>query len=221
MKPGTTIYKNVTIGKGTILEEPVILGKPPRGREEGELSLVIGDNCIIRPFTTIYSGTTVGNHFQTGQGVSIREDNIIGDNVSIGTNSVLEFGNRIANNVRIHTDCFLEWVTIEDDVFIGPHVVFTDDPHPMKCPKFKECVGGATVKRLAKIGANATILPGVTIGENAFVGAGSVVVSDVPQNTVVVGNPARALKRINELSCRKGYFKRAYLWPPYSSDQTL
>ena len=72
-------------------------------------------------------------------------------------------------------------VTVEDDVFIGPQVVFTDDPHPMNCPRYRDCKGGAVVRRLARIGANATILPGVTIGENALVGAGAVVVDDVPR----------------------------------------
>ena len=211
------IYKNVSIGKGTIVEPPVILGKPPRGKRDGELLLSIGEDCLIRPFTTIYAGTAIGNNVQTGQGVSIREDNVIGDNVSIGTDCVLEFGNRIGNHVRIHTGCFLEWVTIEDDVFIGPHVAFTDDPHPMKCPKFKDCVGGARVKRLAKIGANVTVLPGVVIGENALVGAGSVVVADVPPGSVVVGNPARRIKKVKDLTCFKGFFDRPYAWPPYAN----
>lgn len=210
------IYPNVVVGKGTRLEAPVILGKPPRGRTEGELPLLIGENCVIRPFTVIYAGTTLGSGVQTGQCVSIREDNLIGDGSSIGTTSVLEFGNRIGKNVRIHSGCFLEWVTVEDDVFIGPHVVFTDDPHPMRCPKFSECLGGATVKRLAKIGAHATLLPGVVIGEGALVGAGSVVVKDVPAGAVVAGNPARVIKKVSELKCVKGYFERPYFWPPYA-----
>ena len=121
----------------------------------------------IRPFTTIYGGTVIGDRFQTGQGVSIREDNVIGDDVSIGTNAVLEAGNRIGNRVRIHTGCFLELVTVEDDVFIAPNVVFADDPHP-PCPSYEECVGGAVVKQGARIGSNATILPGVVIGREAL-----------------------------------------------------
>ena len=102
-------------------------------------------------------------------------------------------------------------------MFVGPNVVFTDDPHPMGCDHYTECRRGATVRRLARIGANSTILPGVVIGENSLVGAGSVVVHDVPDGTVVVGNPARVIRRVDELVCEPGYYDRPYVWPPYSA----
>jgi len=211
------IHENVRIGVDTQIEPPSILGMPPRGKQPGEMELVIGNHGIIRPFTTIYSGNRIGDYFQTGQGASIREDNVIGDHSSVGTNAVLEFGNRIGDRVRIHSCCFLEMVTVEDDVFIGPNVVFTDDPHPMNCPKYKECLGGVTVKRLARIGANCTLLPGVVIGENSLIGAGSVVIKDVPPNSVVAGNPAKVIKGIEELKCFPGFFEKPYSWPPYES----
>ena len=164
-------------------------------------------------------GGLEGRHdLQTGQGASVREDNVVGDDVSIGTNAVLEFGNRIGDRVRIHSGCFLELVTIGDDVFVGPNVVFTDDPHPMNCPDYRDCRGGAKVQRLARIGANATILPGVVIGENALVGAGSVVVEDVPAGMVVAGNPARVIKAVTDLTCSIGRHERPYLWAPYTGE---
>jgi len=210
------IYPGVSLGRDAILQRPIVLGIPPRGRSSGELPLVIGDQAIIRPFTTIYAGNTIGDRFQTGQGVSIRENNIIGDEVSIGTNAVLESGNRIGNRVRIHTNCFLEMVTIGNDVFIGPHVVFVDDPHPMKCPHFEECLGGAVVEDLVRIGSNSTIMPGLRLGRNSLIGAASLVLKDVPADSVVAGHPARVLKQISELTCVKGFLAKPYSWPPYA-----
>ncbi len=214
---GVQIYPNVEIGEGATLEPPLVLGKPPRGKAPGEQRLVIGANAVIRPFTTIYAGTTIGDSFQTGQGVSIREDNEIGNGVSIGTNSVLEFGNRIGQGSRIHSGCFLEMTIIEDHVFVGPHVVFTDDPHPMGCPRYKECLGGVTVRSLAKIGANCTLLPGVVVGKGSLIGAGSVVVKSIPDGMVAAGNPAEVLKKIEDLKCYPGFFERPYVWEPYQS----
>lgn len=212
---GVRVYANVRLGADCDLQAPCIVGKPPRGAGEGERTLTIGAGAVVRPFTTIYAGSLIGARLQTGQGASIREDNQLGDDVSVGTNAVLEFGNRIGNRVRIHSGCFLELVTIEDDVFVGPNVVFTDDPHPMNCPRYEECKSGAVVRRLARIGANSTILPGVEIGENAFVGAGSVVVHDVPAGAVAAGSPARVIKQVSDLECAPGWFARPYVWPPY------
>jgi acetyltransferase-like isoleucine patch superfamily enzyme len=201
----------LSLGKGTVVEPPCILGKAPRGATQSECMLTVGDDGLIRPFTTIYAGSIIGNRFQTGQGVSIREGNVIGDDVRIGTNAVLEAGNKIGDRVRIHTGCFLECVTVEDDVFIAPRVTFADDPHP-PCPRYTECCGGAFVERGAKIGANSTILPGVRIGAGALVGAGSVVTKDVPAGAVVAGNPARVLGKVAELECFGGLFERPYEW---------
>lgn len=205
------IYKNVKLGKNVVLEKNIVVGKPPRGKKEGELPTLIGDNSVIREFTIIYAGSKLGKNCQTGHGALIREENEIGNKVSVGTNTTLEPGNKLGNNIRIHSGCFMENVRVEDNVFIGPGVVFADDPHPA-CPRFKECVGGARVRKNAVIGANSTILPGVEIGTNSLIGAGSVVTKDVPANSVVVGNPARVVKKIKELKCFKGFYKKPYEW---------
>jgi len=208
------IYKNVHIGKNCNIDSFVILGEPPLNKRDGELPLEIGMNSIIRSFTTIYAGNKIGNNFATGQNVSIRENNIIGDNVIIGSSSTIEVDNIIGNGTHIHSGCFLEMTKVGENVFIGPNVVFTDDPHPM-CPRYKECRGGAILEDLVKIGANCTILPGVRVGRNSLIGAGSVVVKDVPPGEVYAGNPAKFLKKIEDLKCEKGFFDRPYLWEPY------
>ncbi|HEY9844100.1 MAG TPA: acyltransferase [Candidatus Obscuribacterales bacterium] len=207
-----TLYPNLEWDEAsTILEPYVILGQPPRGREAGELSLIIGPDSRIRSFTVIYAGSRFGARLQTGHHVMVREDNEVGDDVSIGTSATLEYGNRIGSRVRIHSGCFLERATIEDDVFLGPNVVFTDDPHPI-CPRYQDCKRAAHIEAFARIGANTTLLPGVRIGRNSLIGAGSVVAHDIPAGMVAAGNPARVIKKIEELTCWPGFFERPYIW---------
>lgn len=211
LQAGVKIFENVEVGKDCAIYPPSVMGMPPKGKKEGDFALKIGSGAIIRPFTTLYAGSTIGRNLRTGQCVTIREENNIGDDVSIGTGSSVEFGNIIGDRVRIHSICFLEMVVIEEDVFIGPGVVFADDPHP-PCPKFRECVGGARVGKGARIGAGCTILPGVSIGAGSLIGAGSVVTRDVPPGSVVAGNPAKVVKRLDELKCQKGFYPRPYSW---------
>jgi acetyltransferase-like isoleucine patch superfamily enzyme len=205
------VHPNVEIGEGTVLEPGVILGAPPRGAEPGDLPTRIGAGGRIRSGTVIYAGVTIGARFSSGHGALVREDNVIGDDCSVGTHAVLEPGNRIGDGTRVHSHCFLEHVTLGRRVFLGPGVVFTDDPHPA-CPRYLECVLGALVADDAAVGANATILPGVRIGEGALVGAGSVVTRDVPPGTVVAGSPATLKKEVRALTCHTGLFPRPYAW---------
>jgi acetyltransferase-like isoleucine patch superfamily enzyme len=205
------VYANVEIGHDTILEPGVIVGMPPRGRQAGELPTRIGPGGHVRSGTVIYAGAVIGARVNTGHGAMIREDNVIGDDCSIGTHAVLEPGNRVGDRTRIHSQCFLEHVTLGERVFLGPGVVFTDDPHPM-CPRYLECVLGATVEADASIGGNATILPGVRIGAGSLVGAGSTVTRDVAPGTVVAGNPAKHVKEVSDLVCFTGLFERPYVW---------
>jgi acetyltransferase-like isoleucine patch superfamily enzyme len=193
------IYRGVELGEGSVIEDYSIVGTPPRGKKDGELATVIGAGAVIRSHSVIYAGNTIGKNFQTGNKVNIRESNRIGDNVSIGTLSVVEHHVEIADNVRIHTQVFIpEFSVLEEGCWIGPNVVFTNAKYPLS-PGVKDQLAGPVIKRGAKIGANSTLLPGVVIGENALVGAGSVVVDDVPPGAVVVGNPARVIRQISEL----------------------
>jgi acetyltransferase-like isoleucine patch superfamily enzyme len=193
------ILEGVKLGPDSIVEDYCILGVPPRGQKAGDLQTIIGANAHIRSHTVIYAGNKIGNHFQTGNKVNIREFNEIGNNVSIGTLSVIEHHVQIGNNVRIHSQVFIpEYSILEEGAWLGPNVVLTNAKYPLS-PDVKENLKGPVIKKGAKIGANATNLPGVVIGENALVGAGSVVVHDIPDGAVVVGNPARIIKYISEL----------------------
>jgi acetyltransferase-like isoleucine patch superfamily enzyme len=194
-----TVHENVTLGEGTVIEEFCIVGCPPRGMRPGELPTTIGAAALLRSHTVIYAGNVIGQNFQTGNKVNIRESNRIGNNVSVGTLSVIEHHVEIADNVRIHSQAFIpEFSVLEEGCWIGPHVVLTNARFPLS-PGVKDRLKGPLVRKGAKIGANATLLPGVVIGENALVGAGAVVVHDVPAHCVVVGNPARVIRQLDEL----------------------
>ncbi len=201
------IYKNVKIGRKAEIDEYVIIGKPPRGKKIGELPTRIGDNAVIRSHSIIYAGVRIGDNLETGHSVMIRENCTIGHDVRVGTQSIIENNNRIGNHVRIHSRAFIpQNCTIEDEVWIGPNAVLTNDPHP-PCAK---CMRGPELKRGSKIGANSTLLPFVVIGERALVGAGAVVVEDVPPESVVAGVPARVLKKIGDLKCQFEIVEKPY-----------
>jgi acetyltransferase-like isoleucine patch superfamily enzyme len=204
------VFANVELGDDVQVGDFCVIGQPPRGKAEGELATIIGPRSTIRSHTVIYAGNVIGARFATGHAVMIREENRIGDDVSIGSHTVVEHHVSIGDGVRIHSQAFIpEYSVLEDGCWIGPSVVLTNALHPL-CPRAKECLKGATVKRGAKIGANATLLPDITIGEQALVGAGSVVVDDVPPGAVVAGNPARVIKQISDLDCPYDLVERPY-----------
>jgi len=193
------IYPGVQIGENCEIGPFVLLGVLPRGKREGEVITVIGPGAVIRSHSIVYAGNRIGANFQTGHGAVIREENEIGDNVSIGTGSVVEHHVTIGDGVRIHSQAFIpEFSILEPECWIGPNVVITNAKYP-RSPLVKENLKGALVRRGAKIGANATLLPGIEIGANALVGAGSTVTKDVPADAVVAGNPARIIKTMSEL----------------------
>lgn len=188
---------------------PCVLGHPTSNANQAPL--VLGEGTIIRAYAVLYQGATLGSQVHVAHGAIIREDNVVGDEASIGAQVLLWPRNRIGARTRIQAGSFLEGSVLGDDVFCGPHVTFTDDPHP-PCPSYLQCVGGAKVGNGTSIGGNATLLPGVTIGEKALVGAGSVVTRDVVAGDVVAGVPARVIGKRAELNCFANIYEHAYEW---------
>lgn len=133
----------------------------------------VGDGTRIWAFAHVLPGAAIGADSNICDGVFVENDVVIGDRVTIKCGVQVWDG-----------------VTLEDDVFIGPNATFTNDIFP-RSKQYPESFGRTVVKQGASIGANSTILPGLTIGAGAMVGAGSVVTRDVPENAIVVGNPAR------------------------------
>jgi acetyltransferase-like isoleucine patch superfamily enzyme len=197
------VSDGVALGVGCIIEAYVVLGGWSSPEAEGE-SLVIGDGARIRSHSVIYAGSTIGDGLQTGHGVLIREGNTIGDRVSVGSHAVVEHHVVIGHGVRLHSNVFVpEFSVIDDDAWIGPNVVFTNARYP-RSAGVKESLVGPHIETRAKVGANATLLPGVRVGQDALVGAGAVVIADVRSGDVVVGNPARTVGRIDDLPAYAG-----------------
>jgi len=189
------IYPGVTLGKNAVIEDFCIIGAP-FGGQQGQPT-VIGDDALIRSHTVIYAGNVIGSHFQTGNKANIRELNSIGNNVSIGTLSVIEHHVHIEDDVRIHSQVFVpEYSILKRGAWLGPQVTLTNAKFP-KHPDAKNDLRGVVVGENAKIGANATILPGVSLGSGSLVGAGSVVTKDVKPGEIVKGSPAVGFRQIH------------------------
>ncbi len=136
----------------------------------------VGEGTVIRDYVNLY-GCKIGQDCKIAAYVEIQRGVVIGDRCKVEAFAFIPSG-----------------VTIKDEVFIGPHVVFTNDLHPRAVGEWE--VVPTLVEKGASIGAGAVIVCGITIGENAMVGAGSVVTKDVPAGVLVVGNPAKVVKRI-------------------------
>ncbi|MCX9011800.1 MAG: DapH/DapD/GlmU-related protein [Candidatus Methanoperedens sp.] len=158
---------------------------------------VIGDDAVIRSNSIIYTNVETGNNLRTGHNALVREDTIIGDDVLIGTNTIIDGRTVIGNNISIQGNVYIPLnVTIEDNVFIGPCAVLTNDKYPVRK---KSDLKGPVLRKGASIGANATLLPGVEIGEGAMVAAGALVTKDVPPWKLAMGAPARIVDLPDDL----------------------
>lgn len=200
---------DVELGRGARIDEGVRLGYET-GRAIEWRGVRIGKDAVIRSGSVIYQGVTIGDGFQTGHGVVVREENVIGDGVSIWNNTTIDYGCRIGNHVKLHCNIYVAQFTIlEDDVFMAPGVTIANDIHP-GCKFSAECMRGPVLRRGAQIGVNVTILPYVEIGEGSLIGSGSVVTRDIPPRSVAYGNPARVVRRVEELRCTTGITERPY-----------
>ncbi len=184
-------YGRNTLGPNARIYEPVTIGFPSRDRIgcENFRGAIIGRNALIRPGTTIYCDVEIGDDFRCGHQVLIRERTRIGDRVAVGTATVIEGDTTVGNDVRIQSLAFIPTKTvIGNGVFIGPHAALTNDRYP---PLGRPELRGPVLEDRSVIGANATVLAGIIIGEGACVAAGAVVTRDVPPRKLAIGVPAQ------------------------------
>ena len=207
------IYDNVIIEENTFIGPFSIIGEPTYSYYDYDNGYIfsetrIGSNSIIRSHSVIYSDVLIGKNFQTGHKVVIREKSIIGENCRIGTSSDIQGYCSIGNYVSLHSSVIIgQKSKIDDFVWIFPNVVLTNDPNPPSNELY-----GITIKKYAVIATGSIILPGIEIGENAVVGAFSLVKKDVPSGMLVVGYPAKEICPANKIIDRKTH-KKAYPWP--------
>ncbi len=191
------VHDNVLIRRGTIVNDNAVLGRVPQvagiiqRKPRPDLArLEIGTNCVIGANAVLYIGTKIGNHTLIGDLACIREECKIGNQVVVGRGVMMNYNIEIRDRARImDASHFGGDMVVEEDVFIGPHVCSANDNaiglHPGGMRQ------GPHICRGASIGIGAILLAGITIGEQAIVGAGAVVLEDVPARKIVMGMPAK------------------------------
>lgn len=202
----TIVYENVVIGEGTEIGSHCEIGIPtPLG--DGT-PLRIGKNSVIRSHSIFYEGSSFKDKLTTGHRVTVRELTRAGYGFQIGTLCDIQGHCKMGDYVKFHSNVHVgQHTTIENYVWVFPYVVFTNDPHPPS-----DVMQGVTVKSYAAIATMSTILPGVTIGEGALIGACSAVTKDVADNRVAVGNPATDMGETSRIKLKDGTNRSAYPW---------
>lgn len=195
----TIVRRGVTLGADSFVGVNCILGEYQmdfcRDRRPHDHPLTIGAHALIRSGTILYSGSSIGENFQTGHKVTIREKAQIGDHVSVGTLSDIQGNCRIGNYVRLHSNVHIGQLSrVDDFVWIFPYVVLTNDPTPPS-----ENFVGVHLHSFSIVATGALIMPGIEVGQDALVAAGAIVTKPVPPYAVVVGNPGRVTSDVRKV----------------------
>jgi len=191
------------IGVGCRIGDNVVLGKEPAlsprstARREELPPLELGEGTIVSAGAVVFAGTKVGARVVLGDQTCVRERCELGDDVVVGRGSLVENDTTIGARTKIQANAYVTaYSTLEEDVFIAPCVVTTNDNFMGRTEKRHALRKGPTIRRGARVGGGAVLLPGIEVGEEAFVGAGAVVLRDVPARALVVGNPARQIRDV-------------------------
>jgi len=200
------IHPGVKIGNNVRIDDHTVIGKMPMKAANSALTkegnfppAEIGDNCIIGTSVVLYVGCKLANNMLVADFASIREDVEIGEYTIVGRGVTIEQRVRIGKRCKIETETYVTAITeIGDYCFIAPEVTFTNDNFMGRSKERFKYHKGVTLKTGARIGANATLLPGITIEEDGQVAAGSVVTKDVPAKKIVLGVPARVFRDVPE-----------------------
>jgi len=197
------VYPGTILGEGVKVLEGAVVGKQPSlsprstAKREPLPPTAIGDGTIVSTGAIVFAGSRIGARVILGDQSCVRERVEIGDDVVIGRGSLVENDTTIGALTKIQAEAYITaYSTLEDNVFIAPCVVTTNDNFMGRTERRHDLIKGPTIRRGARVGGGAILLPAVEIGEEAFVGAGAVVTKDVPPRKLVVGNPARVVREV-------------------------
>jgi len=197
------VYPGTVLGEGCVIGDYAVVGKQPvlsprstAAREELP-PLELGKGTVVAASAIVFAGTKIGARVIVGDQACVRERCEIGDDVVIGRGSLVENDTSIGALTKIQANAYITaYSTLEDEVFIAPCVTTTNDNFMGRTEQRHALRRGPTIRRGARVGGAAVLCPGVEIGEEAYVGAGAVVIQDVPARAVVVGNPARKIREV-------------------------
>jgi acetyltransferase-like isoleucine patch superfamily enzyme len=199
------VYPGTVIGEGCKILDYAVVGKQPTlsprstAKRDELPPLELGAGTIVSTGAVVFAGTTVGERAIVGDQACVRERCTIGDDVVIGRGSLVENDTSVGALTKIQAHAYITaYSLLEDNVFIAPCVVTTNDNFMGRTERRHDLVKGPTIRRGARIGGGAVLLPGIEVGEEAFVGAGAVVLKDVPARALVVGSPARQIREVPE-----------------------
>ena len=208
--PTATVYPGTVLGDNVRVLEYAVIGKQPSlgaastASREPLPPAEIGDDTVVSSGAIVFAGSTIGPRSIVGDQSCIRERVRLGENCVLGRGSLIENDTTVGTGTRIQAEAYVTaYSTLEEDVFIAPCVVTTNDNFMGRTERRKELMKGPTIRRSARIGGGAILCPGIEIGEEAFVGAGAVVTKDVPPRVVVVGSPARVLRDVDAAELRE------------------
>jgi acetyltransferase-like isoleucine patch superfamily enzyme len=197
------VYPGTVLGKGCKILDYAVVGKQPTlgprstAKRDELPPLELGAGTIVSTGAIIFAGTHIGERAIIGDQACVRERCDLGHDVVIGRGALVENDTVVGSLTKIQADAYVTaYTTVEEGVFIAPRVITTNDNFMGRTERRHALRKGPTIRRGARVGAGAVLCPGVEIGEEAFIGAGTVVVEDVLPRVVVVGNPARILRAV-------------------------
>ena len=203
--PGTVIGEDCKILDYAVVGKQPTLSPRSTAKREELPPLELGAGTIVSTGAVVFAGTTVGERVIVGDQSCIRERCSIGDDVVLGRGSFVENDTSVGALTKIQAHAYITaYSTLEDNVFIAPCVITTNDNFMGRTEKRHALMRGPTIRRGARVGGGAVLLPGIEIGEEAFIGAGAVVVRDVEPRTLMVGNPARRLRDVPDEELLEG-----------------